>query len=83
MQARIEIRAFHVRKRGRENDARGVMISELFAGQAAEVWQFGKLHDRVFTREFRSFVLSDLPALFAAWNYVFIQAKEQALAPAA
>lgn len=48
-----------------------------------EFWQFGKLHDRDFTREFRSFVLSDLPALFAAWNYVFIQAKEQALAPAA
>jgi hypothetical protein len=48
-----------------------------------EFWQFGKLHDRDFTREFRSFVLSDLPGLFAAWNYVFIQAKEQALAPAA
>lgn len=48
-----------------------------------EVWQFGKLHEREFTREFRSFVLSDLPGLFAAWNYVFIQAKQQALAPAA
>jgi hypothetical protein len=47
------------------------------------LWQFGKLEGRSFTREIREYVLSDLPDLFAAWNYVFAQAKEQALAPAA
>lgn len=47
------------------------------------LWQFGKLHEQHFTRELREYVLSDLPTLFAAWNYVFSQAKEQALLPAA
>jgi hypothetical protein len=46
-------------------------------------WEFGKLHEQQFIKEFRDFVLSDLPGLFAAWNYLFAQAKEQALAPAA
>lgn len=46
-------------------------------------WEFGKLHEKQFIKEFRDFVLSDLPGLFAAWNCIFAQAKEQALAPAA
>lgn len=46
-------------------------------------WEFGKLHEQQFIKEFSDFVLSDLPGLFAAWNYIFAQAKEQALAPAA
>lgn len=48
-----------------------------------DLWEFGKLHDQHFTRELREYVLSDLPTLFAAWNYIFCQAKEQALLPAA
>jgi hypothetical protein len=47
------------------------------------LWQFGKLEGRAFTQEIREYVLSDLPTLFAAWNYVFAQAKAQALASAA
>ncbi len=43
------------------------------------VWQFGKLEGKKFTQEPGMFILSDLPALFAAWNYIFIQAREQAL----
>ena len=48
-----------------------------------DLWQFGKLDHDTFTRELRSFILSDLPGLFSAWNYVFAQAREQSLAPAA
>ncbi len=47
------------------------------------LWHFGKLEEGRLTQEIRQFVLSDLPGLFAAWNYIFAQAKEQALAPAA
>jgi hypothetical protein len=47
------------------------------------LWQFGKLEQRHFTKEIQEYVLSDLPGLFAAWNYIFARAKEQALAPAA
>ena len=46
-------------------------------------WEFGKLEARDFAQEIRQYGLSDLAGLFAAWNYVFIQAKKQALAPAA
>jgi hypothetical protein len=46
-------------------------------------WEFGKLDECSLTQEIRQFILSDLPGLFGAWNYVFTQAKEQALAPAA
>jgi hypothetical protein len=46
-------------------------------------WEFGKLDGQMLTQEIRQYGLSDLPDLFAAWNYVFVQAKEQALAPAA
>jgi len=47
------------------------------------LWQFGKLHEKTFIEEIHGWVLSDLPGLFAAWNYIFAQAKAQALAPAA
>jgi hypothetical protein len=47
------------------------------------LWQFGKLEGHTFTRELEEYVLSNLPALFAAWGYVFSRAREQALAPAA
>jgi hypothetical protein len=46
-------------------------------------WEFGRLHDQEFTQELHRFSLDDLPTLLAVWNYVFAQAKEQALAPAA
>lgn len=46
-------------------------------------WEFGRLEEKQFTKEYRQFVHSDLPSLFAAWNYIFQQAKAQALAPAA
>ncbi len=44
------------------------------------LWQFGKLEGQAFTRELLELVLSDLAGLFAAWNYVFAQARDQALA---
>jgi hypothetical protein len=47
------------------------------------VWEFGRLAERQFTREIRSYGLADLPVLFAVWNYIFSQAREQALLPAA
>jgi hypothetical protein len=47
------------------------------------VWEFGKLEGNDFTREVRTFVLSNLPELFAAWNDVLARVKEQALAAAA
>ncbi len=42
-------------------------------------WQFGVLSGKQFTLELRQFVISALPGLFAAWNYIFMQAREQAL----
>ena len=47
------------------------------------VWEFGLLEEKRFLVDLRQFHLSDLPGLFAAWNYVLGQAKAQALAPAA
>ena len=47
------------------------------------VWEFGKLHEQEFTQEFKQFVHTDLADLLAAWNYVFAQAKQEALVPAA
>jgi hypothetical protein len=46
-------------------------------------WEFGKLDGQMLTQEIKQYGLSDLPDLFAAWNYVFTQAKEQSMAPAA
>ncbi|MBY0522734.1 MAG: hypothetical protein K2R98_05025 [Gemmataceae bacterium] len=46
-------------------------------------WEFARLDCQEFTREEQGFVLSDLPGLFAAWNYIIAQAREQALASAA
>jgi hypothetical protein len=46
-------------------------------------WQFGKLDGTTFTQEFRHFTITDLPALFAALNYLFKQAHQQVLAFAA
>jgi hypothetical protein len=45
-----------------------------------EFWFFGKLQGRTLFQEPRSFALSHLDELFAALNYIFQQAKEQALA---
>lgn len=42
------------------------------------VWELGRLTGRTLTQDPRQFVLSDLPGLFAALNYVFGQAKDQA-----
>ncbi len=50
---------------------------------SGDMWQFGKLEAKVFTREFRRYVLSDLSELFAGWNYILAQAKKQATATAA
>jgi hypothetical protein len=45
-----------------------------------DLWQFGKLLGSRFIRDLRSVTITDLPALFAALNYLFGQAKQQALA---
>ena len=47
------------------------------------VWNFGKLEGQVLTQDPRDFTISELPELFAALNYIFQQARDQALAPAA
>jgi hypothetical protein len=44
-----------------------------------EVWQFGTLQAKQFTRDPRSFMISDLSGLFAALHDVFERAKQQAL----
>lgn len=48
-----------------------------------DFWEFGKLDGTDFTREMRNFSYSHLAELLAAWNYVFTQAREQALMSAA
>ncbi len=50
---------------------------------SGKAWEFGKLEGQDFTRDLRTFVLGNLPALFAALNDVFARAKEQALAAVA
>jgi hypothetical protein len=45
-----------------------------------DLWQFGKLEGQHFTHEPVGFALKDLPGLFAALNYVFARASEQARA---
>ncbi len=47
------------------------------------LWNFGKLKGRVFTQETQQFVITDLPQLFGALDYIFARAKEQVQAPAA
>ena len=41
-------------------------------------WQFGKLQGKSFVRDPRLFTITDLSELFAALNYIFEQAKQQA-----
>jgi hypothetical protein len=48
-----------------------------------DLWQFGKLEGQTFTQEISGIALKDLSALFAALNYVFARASEQARAVAA
>lgn len=43
------------------------------------IWYLGKLVGRTLTQDPRPSVLTDLPALFAALNYVFGQARDQSL----
>jgi hypothetical protein len=40
-----------------------------------EVWQFGKLKNKVFTKNDRSYLINDLDKLFAAINYLFQQCE--------
>ena len=41
-------------------------------------WEFGKLQGKSFVRDPRLFTITDLSELFAALNYIFEQAKQQA-----
>jgi hypothetical protein len=40
-------------------------------------WEFGQLSEAVFTRNIRTYILSDLAALFGALHYVFQQCQQQ------
>ena len=52
----------------------------IFAGvSSGETWYFGKLAGTTLFQDPRSFSLTHLDDLFAALNYVFQQAKQQAL----
>ncbi len=44
------------------------------------VWYFGKLQGQYFTQDPRTYSVDDLADLFATLNFLFHQAKEQALA---
>lgn len=46
-------------------------------------WMFGKLDGQTLTQEIRRYTITDLPALFAALNYLFDQARQLVMAPAA
>src|SRR5258708_21516694 len=48
---------------------------------SGELWFFAKLQGKTLLQDPRSFTLTQLDALFAALNYVFQQAKQQALSP--
>jgi len=48
-----------------------------------KVWYLGRLAGQSLTQDPRAFTVNELSELFAALNYVFQQAREQALAPAA
>ncbi len=48
-----------------------------------ELWLFGKLQGKILFQDPRSFTLTRLDELFAALNYLFQQAKEQAQAAGA
>ena len=45
------------------------------------IWFFGRLTGATLVQDPRPFVSTDLPALFAALNYVFGQANEQTALP--
>lgn len=42
-----------------------------------QFWQFAKLKSNLFTREIKSYILSDLEKLFAAINYIFIECQHE------
>jgi hypothetical protein len=46
------------------------------------VWYFGKLHGKQLTQDPRAFTIDELGELFAALNFLFHQAKEEALSAA-
>jgi hypothetical protein len=56
-----------------------VIFGSVSSGQ---VWYFGKLDGKTLFQDPRSFTLTHLDELFAALNYVFQQARAEALAPA-
>jgi hypothetical protein len=56
----------------------------IFGGvSSGEIWYFGKLEGKTLLRDPRSFTLTHLDELFAALNYVFQQAKQEAWPPSA
>lgn len=42
-----------------------------------QLWQFGKLISNHFTREIRSYILSDIDRLLAAINYIFLDCQRE------
>ncbi|RUT09015.1 hypothetical protein DSM106972_010680 [Dulcicalothrix desertica PCC 7102] len=51
-----------------EQDIYGIVSNGQF-------WQFGKLKGNIYTREIKSYTLSDIDKLFAALNYIFMQCQ--------
>ncbi len=47
------------------------------------LWTFGKLEGQTLVQEIRKYTITDLPELFAALNYLFDQARQLVLTPAA
>jgi hypothetical protein len=55
------------------NQIAGQMIFGIVSN--GKTWEFGCLQELTFTKNIKTYVLSDLTALFAALNYVFEQCK--------
>lgn len=51
-----------------EQDIYGIVSNGQF-------WQFGKLKGNTYTRETKSYILSDVDKLFAALNYIFMECQ--------
>jgi len=45
-----------------------------------KIWEFGQLWNSTFTKQIKSYSLSDLDALFSALHYVFEQSQQQVVA---
>jgi len=46
-----------------------------------KLWEFGKLSDRLFTKNIKSYTIYELDKLFKAINYVFYQCQLQVIDP--